>query len=123
LVTRLGFGLSSAPKIMTQIVEKVISMDSILTGSVSNYIDDLYIDERAVGSGIVRDHLQQLGLEAKEPERLGSSEGVRILGLRVDKNLKWSRDGPIPQVKEGQLTRRDVHSFVGELLGHYPRAG
>lgn len=123
LVTRLGFGLSSAPKIMTQIVEYVLSVDNVIAANVSNYIDDLYVNEEGINCYKVREHLSRWGLEAKEPEKLGSPDGVRVLGLRVDHNLNWVRDGAIPLVKDGPMSRRDVHSFVGELLGHYPRAG
>ena len=123
LVTRLGFGLSSAPKIMTQIVEYVLSVDPVIAENVSNYIDDLFVNEKGVECGKVSQHLIRWGLEAKEPEKLGSPNGVRVLGLRVDPNLNWVRDGDVPSVKESRMSRRDVHSFVGELLGHYPRAG
>ena len=123
LLTRLGFGLSSAPKIMTQIVEHVLSVDPVLAAKVSNYIDDLYVNEEGIDCYKVNEHLSRWGLEAKEPEKLGSPNGVRVLGFRVDRNLNWSRDSAVPFVGEGRVSRRDVHSFVGELLGHYPRAG
>jgi ribonuclease HI/transposase InsO family protein len=108
---------------MTQIVEYVLSVDPAIAANVSNYIDDLFVNEGGIECNKVREHLSLWGLEAKEPEKLGSHDGVRVLGLRVDHNLNWVRDGAVPVAKEGRMSRRDAHSFVGELLGHYPRAG
>ena len=51
LLTRLGFGLASAPKIMTSIVEAVIAEDPNFAKSVSSYIDDLYVDTSKVSIG------------------------------------------------------------------------
>ena len=48
LLTRLGFGFCSAPKIMTKIVEFVIKNEPSLQNAVSSYIDDLYVDESKV---------------------------------------------------------------------------
>ena len=42
LLTRLGFGIASAPKIMTRIVETVIEKDDIMKKAVSSYVDDLF---------------------------------------------------------------------------------
>ena len=64
----------------------------------------------------VRDHLRTWGLETKTPERLGSTAGVRVLGVRVDDHLEWGggRDRPLPVVREQQLTPRQVYSILGE---------
>jgi ribonuclease HI len=123
LLTRLGFGLTSAPKIMTAIVEWITAVNPTIHGAVSSYIDDLFVAEDQVGAEIVKDHLQNWGLESKEPERLGSTAGVRVLGLRVNDKLRWSRDRQLPVVGEHPLTRRQVHSVLGEWIGHFPVAG
>lgn len=124
LLTRLGFGLSSAPKIMTAIVEFVIGKDSNIDGSVSSYIDDLFIVLDRTDCQSVIDHLRSWGLESKEPEKLGSSGAVRILGLQVDQDYKWRRDGELPLVpSDDHLTRRKVSGILGKWLGHYPVAG
>ena len=39
-LTRLGFGLSSAPKIMSLILKKVVSLDPVIHLGTDFYIDD-----------------------------------------------------------------------------------
>lgn len=118
LLTRLGFGLASAPKVMTRIVEAVIGADSRLKGSVSSYIDDLFVNESQVCVTDVIDHLKCYGLICKPPETLGERD-VRILGVKVDNHLKWTRDAELPVVPD-KPTRREVHQLVGVWCGHYP---
>lgn len=121
LLTRLGFGLASAPKIMTKIVESVINANEKLQGSVTSYIDDLYIQEDKVCVEEVKEHFTLWGLNAKPAERL-RTEDIRILGLKVDENLDWTRDGKLPDIPKS-ITRREVHKLVGLWCGHYPVAG
>lgn len=123
LLTRLGFGLASAPKIMTKIVETVIARDDTIAQAVTSSIDDLFVDERKATSEEVQRHFSEWGLKAKEPERLGIEEGVRVLGLKVANDFNWSRDGPLQAVEANSLTRRQVHAALGELIGHFPVAG
>ena len=123
LLTRLGFGLSSAPKVMTTIVEWILATDATIHNAVSSYIDDLFVMEDCVSAEYVRGHLRIWGLETKTPERLGSALGVRVLGIRVDDHLQWGRDRPLPVVSEQRLTRRQVHSVLGEWIGHFPVVG
>lgn len=121
LLTRLGFGLTSAPKIMTAIVEKTLSVDQTVNNSVSSYIDDLIINENQVSCADVVNHLKNWGLHSKEPQKLGSGP-VRVLGLKIDENFQWSRDRALPKTKD-ILTRREAHGLVGEWCGHYPVLG
>ena len=123
LLTRLGFGLSIAPKVMTAIVNKVLAVDSRVHKGTSSYIDDIFVNEEAVSAQQVVQHLAKFGLAAKEPVQVGDMEGARVLGLNVDKHLLWSREKPLPKVPPGRLTRRQVHSLVGEWLGHFPVCG
>lgn len=126
LLTRLGFGLSSAPKIMSSIVKFVLQEKPISGKGVSSYIDDLYVNEDIVSVETVMSHLAGWGLESKPPERVGLKD-VRVLGLKVDGHFRWKRDGEIPRIEaylsKGHLTRREVHGIAGEWLGHYPVAG
>ena len=123
LLTRLGFGVASAPKIMTKIVEAVIAQDESIARAVTSYIDDLFVATDIVPCRKVKDHLCRWGLESKDPQMLGTQQGVRVLGLRIDQDLMWSRDGDCPSVSAGPLTRRDVHGLLGRWLGHFPAAG
>ena len=70
----------------------------------------------------VRVHLQKYVLVSKEPELLMN---VRVLGLRVscdDKGYYWERDGLVDEVAES-LTKRELFSLRGKLVGHYPVVG
>ena len=84
LLTRLGFGLTSAPKIMTKIMESVIELDLEMKNSVTSHIDDLCINEDIIKAEKVRDKFEQWGLLTKECERVDSNSGLRILGLWVN---------------------------------------
>ena len=126
LLTRLGFGLNVAPKVMTAVVERVLAQDTIIQRATSSYIDDVLVDERVAPAEDVVQHLEKFGLHAKQPEKLGCAEGVRVLGLRVDQNGSWARDSPLSAIVEAVqqgITRRQVHSLVGEWLGHFPVGG
>lgn len=122
VMTRMGFGLNVAPKIMTKIVAKVLSLDETVNKGTDHYIDDIVVNESIVTAETVRKHLFQFGLVSKEPVPV---EDARVLGLRVSRNrdaqLSWSRDTEIPKV-ESHLTKREVFSLCGKLTGHYPIA-
>lgn len=123
LLTRLGFGLASAPKVMTALVEWILAADANINAAVTSYIDDLFVKEDLVAAEQVKEHLRMWGLESKAPERLGAKMDVRVLGVRVDKHLQWSRDKRLPEVVNRSFSRRQVHSILGEWLGHFPVAG
>ena len=124
LLTRLGFGLSVAPKVMSAIVSFVLQQDTAINRAASAYVDDIYIDETIVDANSVVAHFRNYGLNSKEPIRLGVSDGVRVLGLRVDEDLNWQRDSSLPEVPvSSKMTRRDVHRLIGEWLGHHPVGG
>lgn len=123
LLTRLGFGLSVAPKIMTAIVKHVLAQNEEFANAVSCYIDDLFIDESKVKAHQVRTHLANWGLQTKEPVYLGDPGGIRVLGVRVNNDFSWSRDNPLPSLVSDSYTRRQIHSIIGEVIGHFPVAG
>ena len=108
---------------MTAIVNRILAADPAIQRAVSAYIDDLFVAEDLISANQVRDHLSAWGLEAKAPEWLGLAEGVRVLGLRVDSLLQWRRDGALPAASQPLLTRRQMHSFLGEWVSHFPVAG
>ena len=47
-LTRLGFGLSCAPRIMTSILRKVLSLDNEVCRGTDHYIDDIVVQESVV---------------------------------------------------------------------------
>ena len=104
-------------------IEKVLSLNKSIAESVTSYIDDLFVDESMVSVTTVKDHLNRFGLESKDPERLGFEEAVRVLGLKVNKNYVWSRDGNLLDVPLNRMTRRQAHRLVGNWIGHLPIAG
>jgi len=121
-LTRLGFGLNVAPKVMTAIVTKVLSLDDDIKRATSSYIDDIIVNENIVSSERVREHLLRFGLEAKPPE---SIVGSRVLGLRVEareSNLYWCRGNDLPSCND-KVTKRELFSWAGRMIGHYPVGG
>ena len=122
-LTRLGFGLSSAPRIMTKILKTVLAEREDIKNATSSYIDDIMIDISRVPTSEVVIHLEKKGLKAKQPETL---EGGAVLGLKLhrslDGSLRFSRANEIPNVGN-KLTRRELFSICGKLIGHYPKAG
>ena len=120
VMTRMGFGLSVAPKIMTKILGKVLSMDSLVEAGTDHYIDDIIVNVDRVTVAYVKEHLARFGLVTKEPEHM---DDARVLGLRVRKDasgeLQWSRDNDTDEVAE-IMTKRKLFSLCGKLVGHYP---
>jgi len=121
-LTRLGFGLNCAPKIMTSILRKVFSLDPEINAAVDSYIDDIVVNTDMVSCERVLEHLRRNGLEGKKPETL---EGSRVLGLKVEtteEGLVWRRDNSVGDFGDVR-TKRDLFSLCGKLIGHYPIGG
>ena len=125
LMTRMAFGLSVAPKIMTAIVSKILRMEEHTSVGADSYIDDILVDEDVVSAEHVEELLKKFGLTTKPVERL-CKDGIRALGLRVYDDgtgkLKWKRDCNISELDDTELTRRKVFSICGRLVGHFPVA-
>lgn len=123
VMTRMGFGLNVAPKIMTKIISNVLALDDEIARGTDHYLDDIWVDESLVNVVKVKAHLSKYGLESKDPVPL---DGARVLGLRVSASKQgrylWRRDGELPEVEE-KVTKRQLFSVCGKLTGHYPVAG
>ncbi|XP_047127791.1 uncharacterized protein LOC124808636 [Hydra vulgaris] len=120
-LTRLGFGLNVAPRIMTKILKKVLSLDKVVESGTDLFIDDIIVNNNIVSSCRVQELLKKYGLDSKVPEKL---IGGRVLGLRVYKQnnqVRWKRHN-IPKVPEGKMTRRQIFSWCGQLTEHFPIA-
>ena len=123
VMTRLGFGLNVAPKIMSRVLGKVLSLDATVAAGTDHYVDDIIVNESVVSVDKVKQHLTEYGLESKDPEPL---DGARVLGLRVSQrngDAVWQRDNVLPEVSADNCTRRELFSICGRLVGHYPRVG
>ena len=119
---RLGFGLNSAPRIMTRI-KTVLGKRKEIEAAANSYIDDMLVDETAVTVAEVVEHLEKFGFITKPPKPL---EGGAALGLKPEKDrtgeLVFRRGNEIPEVGK-MLSWRALFSVCGKLLGHYPIAG
>ncbi len=121
-LTRLGFGMNVAPKIMTSIVNKVLALDPEVRAATDSYVDDIIVNEDAVSSQRVVDHLRTFGLEPKPPVAL---HGSRVLGLHVSKEdgtWRWSRGNIVDPLGE-RVTKRQVFAWCGQMTAHFPVAG
>ncbi|GAB1602697.1 hypothetical protein Ahia01_000549600 [Argonauta hians] len=122
-LTRLGFGLNSAPKIMASILRTVLGQSERVRVATNSYIDDILVDETKVKGEEVVGHLREFGLVAKPPVPMA---GGAALGLRLregeDGELQFRRGNEVPKI-EGELSRRQLFSVCGKLVGHYPIAG
>ena len=58
LLTRLSFGLSIAPKVMTAIATKVLQENEQVTRGTSAYIDDIFVDADVVSAQEIMAHLK-----------------------------------------------------------------
>lgn len=122
VMTRMGFALNVAPKVMTLILAKVLSLDENVHKGCDHYIDDIIVNENMISVSRVREHLLKFGLACKDPQYLSSA---RVLDLRVKTSnhgdLEWCRDCELPCV-QSKVTKQELYSFCGKYIGHYPIA-
>ena len=122
-LTRLGFGLNVAPKIMTKIVNHILSSDPNIYNGTMSYIDDIIIDENVVSVDKVQKVLDEHGLVCKSPEKLGN---YRILGLNTfidNDKIYWNRGEAafLSEAKDkSEFSKRELFSLCGKLVGHFP---
>ena len=121
-LTRLVFGLNVAPKIMAAVLKTVLKKGSKTKEATDSYIDDIMVDVTKISTKEVVEHLKGFGLTAKSPESL---DGGAALGLKLMNKmgkLMFRRGNEIPEI-EGEISRQELFSICGKLLGHYPVAG
>ena len=82
-LTRLGFGLSSAPRIMASILKYVLAKSVTIQASTKSYVDDILVKTSQVPAETLIAHLNRFGLVTKPPEQL---DGGTALGLKVLRN-------------------------------------
>ena len=101
-LTRLGFGLASAPKIMSAIVTHVLAVDPRIAAATDHYVDDIVVDTTKVTSQEVIQQLNKYGLSTKAPETLDQARvlGLKLIGDGQGAQLRWRRGKPLPQVSD-----------------------
>ena len=88
-LTRLGFRLNCAPRIMTVVLKRVFGLEESIRDGTDSYIDDILVDQKIINVGQVVQHLASYGLLTKSPEPVKDS---RVLGLQISKDfgeLHW----------------------------------
>ena len=119
-LTRLGFGLSSPPKIMTVVLKTMSTEDDAVKRAISSYINDVLVEEAELTAVKVRDHVNIYGLTIKLLESL---ENGMALGLKLwwnkARKLMLKRGNEIPEVTD-DLTKWELYSVreVGWSLPH-----
>ncbi|XP_047142824.1 uncharacterized protein LOC124817078 [Hydra vulgaris] len=118
------FGINVAPTIMTTILRHVLNLNPTVKNACDNYIDDIFVGESVETAKNVAKHLLKFGLQCKPPQDL---EQGRVLGLRVKRNkngeLIWKRDNVVQFESLNAVTRSQLFSQLGKLIGHYQVAG
>ena len=112
-LTRSGFGVCCAPRIMSKILKTVLKKDEHIYRATNSYIDDILVDEKVVSAQKLIQHLKKFGLVTKEPEPM---EGCAALGLRltlVNGDLTFYRGNQSREI----LTRMELFSMCGQLIG------
>ena len=114
-MSRMGFGLSIAPKFMDIIVRWVTRR----WPDVDNYVDDVLTP--AEKRKAVAAELARYGLPTKPPEHLPEA---RVLGLKLsttaDGTIMWARRDGVDLSFRQPLTKRGVFQWTGRLTSHYP---
>ena len=117
-MTRMGFGLNVAPKILGMVVSWV-TRD--LSG-VDAYVDDLNVPKSQLSA--TKTQLARYGLEAKPAVDVADT---RVLGLQLSSagkgGITWTRRSDVDLSLPSLPTSRQVASWCGKLLGHYPVCG
>ena len=121
-LTRLGFGLNCAPRIMSKILKVVLKKKDATGNYASPYIDDILVDESKLSVAELVSHLNGYGLATKPPESLENGAALGLKLNSVNGELVFQRGNKVPEVP-AKVTRRGLFSVCGTLVGHYPIAG
>ena len=111
---------------MKAVVFKVLSLDEKISKATDHYYDDIIIDLNVVSAQVVKDHLLKFGLITKPSENLNFA---KVLGLQTYEKkgvVYWRRTELKKEINPSNLnsmTKRQVFSLCGNMVGHYPVAG
>ena len=120
-LTQLGFGLNVAPKIMAAVLKTVLKKGSKTKEATDSYIDDIMVDVTKISTKEVVEHLKGCGLTAKSPESLDGGVALGLKLMNKTGKLMFRRGNEIPAI--GEISRQELFSICGKLLGHNPVAG
>ena len=67
-LSRLGFGISSAPMVMKKVLSMALGQDQRIASATSPYVDDIFVNEDVATAAEVKDHLERHDLVCKTPE-------------------------------------------------------
>ena len=120
-LTRLGYGLNVARKIMAAVLKTVLKKGSKTKEDTDSYIDDIMVDVTKISLKEVVEHLKGFGLTAKSPESLDGGAALGFKLMNKTGKLMFRRGNEPLEI--GEISRRELFSIDGKLLGHYPVAG
>ena len=121
-LTQFGFGLNAVSKIMAAVLKTVSKKGSKTKEATDSYIDDLMVDVTKISTKEVVEHLKGFGLTAESPELLDRGAALGLKLMNKTEKLMFRRGNEIPEI-EGEISRQELFSICGKLLGHYSVAG
>ena len=120
-LTRLGFGLNVALKIMAAMLKTVLKKGSKTEEATNLYINDIMVDVTKILTKEVVEYLKGFGLTAKSPESLDGAAALDLKLMNKMGKLMFRRGNEIPEI--GKIRRGELFSICGKMLGHYLVAG
>ena len=118
-LTRLGFGVSIAVKVLRVILNYILEEEGIDRGIISPYVDDMICPKKDIER--LRGALVKNGFDIKEPEDL---DKAKVLGLLIQPTGQWHRRTAFPEIESShELTRRLIHKWCGRITAHFPVCG
>ena len=101
---------------MAAVLKMVLKKGRKTKEATNSYIDDIMVDVTKISTKEVVEHLKGFGLTAKSPESLdgGAALGLKLMN-KTGKRM-FRRGNKIPKI--GEISRRELFSICGKLLGH-----
>ncbi|XP_029636193.1 uncharacterized protein LOC115211658 [Octopus sinensis] len=108
---------------MATILKAILGKVDRVKRATNSYIDDILVDETVMPATEVIGHLKSFGLIAKPPEAM---ERGAALGLKLWRDkagvLVFRRGNEVPELG-ASMSRWELFSVCGKLVGHYLIAG
>ena len=129
-LTRLAFGLCSAPRILKKILSHIL-----IDLPIGIFRDDVFIPQQHCTDKLKSEVVSKLainGFPTKEAVHIGGTDACKVLGLRVsrdsDGEIVWSRKEELTSSKLSELKRAttltEIAGVIGKISPHnYPVQG